>query len=235
MATLQQHIYAIKNIINKGPASDDTRISDGVIAFYLKKVRSLLMKRKLDRENAISDTNYMTVCIPLERHTYHDCSCIPDVFDCQILRSTCEIPKEITRRSSSTLEVRFASGKLIDKGSITTNDLSAYSLTNTDPKIAWFVEKNKLYIINDLKLKVVLLRLIPDDPEELSGFCTCNEDESMNEQDSCYDPHEDEFPIDGELELAMLDMTEERIRKAYGYAEDNENNSRSNQVVNDSE
>ena len=98
MATLKEHVYFIQNIINKGPRSDDARYSNRFIAHALKQTRSLLLKRKIDKYHALSPQNYLTVCVPLELSSYHDCTCIPDVFDCKVLKSTCELPQELVGR-----------------------------------------------------------------------------------------------------------------------------------------
>ena len=44
MAKLREHIYAVKNILERGLASDDSRLSEKLIAFLLKTARSQLIK-----------------------------------------------------------------------------------------------------------------------------------------------------------------------------------------------
>lgn len=233
MATLKQYIYAVKRLINKGEASDDSKLTNEFIAFHLKEARAQLIKQKLDREQFISDLNYTTICVPLEEHTYHDCSCIPERFQCKILRSTCEIPSDLVARTSSSLEVKLGDGQMIDYGNLTSNRLTEYSLTNRDPKPAWFIDNKRLFVINKPKLTVALVKGIWADPEALTTFCTCSNGVLTNTP--CYDTTNDSFPIDAELGRPMVMMTLELIQRALGFPNDKENNARSNEMVQDQE
>lgn len=146
MATKLEHVYAIRNIIDRGPASDDTRLSNRLIEHYLKSARALLIKRKLDKQYDISVLNYQTLCVPLELKTYYDCSCVDmDLFpDCKLLRSTCKIPKDIVGRWSTSLQVKTITGSVLSHTPITRNDLAKYSLANKTPKTGWFIENGYL-------------------------------------------------------------------------------------------
>lgn len=96
--TRLEHIYAIKNILSRGAASDDFRISNAEIYHHLKVARALLLKRKLDKHHNITDLNFITICVPLEEATYHDCSCIDADFDCKVLKSRCALPTDLVAR-----------------------------------------------------------------------------------------------------------------------------------------
>jgi len=233
VATLKEYVRAVKIPINRGAASNDSQLTDKFIAFHLKQARAQLIQQKLEREEYVSDLNYITICVPLEEHTYHDCSCIPDIFDCKINRSTCEIPQDLVARTSSSVQVKLPDGKMIDKGTITSNNLAEYSLTNRDPKAAWLIENKKLVILNKPKLKVALMKGIWADPDKLATFCTCMGEEMTDTP--CYDPMNDNFPIDAELGRMMIRMAEESIIRYLSAPNDKENNSRQNEVVQDIE
>jgi hypothetical protein len=97
--TFNQHIYAIQNIINKGVNSDDKRISNRLVGHTLKVQRSLLIKRKLDKERRVNPYNYQRICVPMEEVQYADClGCDLPVLDCTIYRSTIPIPASIQSR-----------------------------------------------------------------------------------------------------------------------------------------
>lgn len=238
MATLQQHIYAVKNILNKGIPSDDSRFSNRLIAHYLKQSRNLLLKRKLDKSKYISALNYQRVCVPLELVTYGDCECIADVFEnCKILRSTCEFPKVFTTNYKAALTVKAIDGTVLSETSTTRNKLKEFSMSQQKPKLGWFIENNRLYVLHSQTTPLVIAVALYEDPEQLSNFCTCGDagNAGSSTNTPCYNVHNDEFPIDAELILPMYELTLKMFGLGMQYPEDNENNTRSNQVVNDLE
>jgi len=230
--TQNEHIYAIKNIINKGPASDDSRITNGLILYYLNIARSLLIKRKLDRDSNISDHTYLRICVPLEKTTYHDCTCIDEMFDCKLLRSKCKLPTDILSRWGRGIMVKTINGKQLDKITMTQNEFSTYSRSGADKQVGWFIEDNYLYIQNTLDLPLVIVKGIWTSPEDLDNYCGCGDSE---ETGPCYDVSNDDYPVDPELVLPMHDLAYERIMRAFNYPEDNENNARDTQVTNERE
>lgn len=135
MSTTKEHVYAVQHIFNSGRVTDDKRIPNKLVSHILNSTRNLLVKRKLDRRRPISENTYQRICVLLEPHTYHDCSCIPDRFiDCQILRSKCKLPAELVYSNGSTLMVKYADGRIMSRTTITTNRDSQYSLSQTDTK-----------------------------------------------------------------------------------------------------
>lgn len=135
MATLKEHIYAVQNYINRGTKSDDSRMSDRLVAHFLKSSRAILLKRKLDKYDDISDLSYQTVCVPLEYTSYSDCSCLPEHLNCKILRSTCKIPKDIIMKRGTSIQTKTVDGVVISKSSITENKNAKFSLANNGVKL----------------------------------------------------------------------------------------------------
>lgn len=233
MATLKEHVYAIQNVINRGPQSDDNRFSNRLIAHYLKNARSLLIKRKLDKMTNLSDLSYQTLCVPLEVATYHDCSCITDQFDCQVLKSICQLPKDIVARNKSSIVVRNIIGQKIDSTNISRNDLAAYSISNKQTSVGWLIENGKLVLLNtDLTLPHVLLTALWEDPEKLDNYCGCGSDDSLS---PCYDSLEQEFPIDADLVMPMYEMTLKFMQITQTYPEDNLNNAKDVETLREKE
>ena len=97
--TFLEHIYAVKNLLDRGPSSQSFRFTNRLIAHFLKVSRSLLLKRKLDSEKQISENNRQKFCLRLEKKDYADCpDCnIPD-FDCNLLRGVVKLPNSIRTR-----------------------------------------------------------------------------------------------------------------------------------------
>lgn len=224
MAKLREHIYAVKNILERGLASDDSRLSEKLIAFLLKTARSQLIKEKINKYKEVSQLSYQTICVPLELTTYHDCDCIPESVGCKILKSTCKIPRDLVSKWGSSLTVLTASGRILDMSSLTQNDLTKYSDTNKNPKIAYFIENQHIYVLNNTDLKIVLLSAIWEDPEIINTFCKCNNGKLTEEP--CYDPIDDDFPIDAELSRPMRLMVIQELQNMYRIPEDNLNNAK---------
>ena len=98
MATLLTHVYYIQNILNRGMISDDTLLSNRLIAHTLKQVRARLLKMKLDKKDYMSDYNYQKICIPLDLFPFHNCECIEDLDECLLLRSVNTLPEPIVAK-----------------------------------------------------------------------------------------------------------------------------------------
>lgn len=158
MATLTQHVYAVKNLLNNGIASDDSRLSNKLIAHFLKMSRAVLVKQKLDKYHTLSETNYITICVPLELSEFNECKCGPSDVNCKILKSTCPIPKEINSNKRTTIQVQYIDGSIMDKTSITSNKLTKYSLTQCNPNPGWFLNTTDLYVLNDKELPLVVVK-----------------------------------------------------------------------------
>lgn len=233
MATLKEHVYAIQNVINKGPQSDDNRFSNRLIAHYLKNSRALLLKRKLDKMVTLSELSYQTLCVPLEATTYHDCSCIVDEFDCKVLKSTCTLPKDIVGRNKSSIVVRNVLGQKIDSTNISRNDLAAYSISNKATSVGWLIEDGKLVVLNtDLTLPHVLLTAVWEDPEKLDNYCGCSSDDELS---PCYNSLDQEFPIDADLVMPMYELTLKFMQITQSYPEDNLNNAKNVETLREKE
>lgn len=225
---LLEHIYAVKNLINRGVASDDARFSNPLIAHLLKVTRSKLIEAKADKYYFISEQSFQSLCVSLELGTFHNCCTAPDV-DCFILKSTLKIPKILNTRWGDFLKVLTLDGRTISKTSMTANSLAKYSLTNKIPRIGWFIHDGYLYIINNSKIETILLNGLFADPKEISDLnCSAT-------NNNCPDLYEEEFPIDSDLVDAMYKLVLEYLYRGYTLPEDGENNARAVEVSNERE
>jgi len=227
MATINSHVYFIQNLINRGPVSDDTRYSNRLIAHALKQARTRLLKIKLDNSDTIADTNYQKICIPLERHTYHDCGCIIDNNECLLLRSISPLPKYMIAKWGSTLEILYKDGRKLSNTSIISNDLSEYSLTNTTPRVGYFLDSGYLYVLNNYKLQLLVGKAIWDDPDQVNDF---NEAACAGAA-TCSEYFSEEFPLDGELIFPMYQLTLQLLGVSFQLPEDNRNDGRAVEVL----
>lgn len=227
---LLEHIYAVKNLINRGVASDDSRFSNALIAHLMKVTRARLIEAKADKYYFISDQSFQSLCVSLELGTFHNCCVAPEVDEeCYILKSTIVIPKVLNTRWGDFLKVTTLDGRTVSKTSMTANSLAQYSITNKKPKPGWFIHDGHLYLLNNKKIEVILLNGLFADPKEISGL-NCS-----NNYGDCPGFYEEEFPIDSDLVDAMYKLVLEYLRNGYTLPEDDENNARSVELSNERE
>lgn len=227
---LLEHIYAVKNLINNGIASDDSRYSNPLIAHLLKITRSKLIEMKADKYYFISDQSFQSLCVNLELGTFHNCCEAPEIgTECYILKSVIAIPKILNTRWGDFMKVTTLDGHTLSKTSITANSLAKYTLTNKTPKPGWFIHDGRLYLLNNKKLETVLLNGLFSDPKEISDInCSVG-------QGDCPPIYDEQFPLDSDLIDPMYKMTIEYLMKGYTIAEDNESNAKATEVTNERE
>lgn len=230
---LIDHIYAVKNRINRGIASDDSPFSNELIAHYLKVKRARLIENKADKYYFISDQSFQSLCIPLEEGSFHNCCDGPDLdgpdLDCHVLKSTYAIPKVLNTRWGDFLKVTTITGQVINKTSMTANSLAQYTITNKTPKTGWFIHDGMLYIVNNTKLELVLLNGLFSDPKVISDL-NCS-----SGSNTCPGVYEEEFPIDADLIDVMYEMVITDLRNSLGLPSDNVNNAKAVEMANEKE
>ncbi len=227
---LLEHIYAVKNLVNKGVASDDARYSNALIAHLLKITRSKLIEMKADKYYFISDQSFQSLCVALELGTFHNCCEGPEVDEnCYILKSTIPIPKVLNTRWGDFLKVTTLDGRTLSKTSITANSLAQYSITNKTPKPGWFIHDGKLFLLNNKKIEMILINGLFSDPKEITDLnCAVGQGE-------CPDLYSEEFPLDSDLIDAMYKMVIEYLMRGYTLPDDNEDNTKAVEMSNERE
>ena len=219
MATVNEHIYAIQNILNQGPKSDDFNLSNRLVLHYMNTARILLLKRKADKKQTFDPADFQSFCMPLCEDSWIDCDCIPDV-GCKVLKGKFKLPKALTSRTGLYLTVRFFSGKEIDTTTLSAMRHRKNSLTKKN-KPAWFMDNSYLYVIGVPmnKLKSVYLTGVFLDPTELEEITFCGAGE-----EPCFDVLEDDYPLSGELIEPMYKMTLQYLSSSFRNPEDGANN-----------
>lgn len=222
--TIKEHIYAIKNIISKGTSSDDLRITNRLIQHYFTLARNMLIKRRIDKNNHISESNYQSICIPLALATYDQCTGVPSDINCQVLRSTCKLPKEIISKWDTTIKARFIDFTEIPRGTPNKTKYAKYSLTNQNSPY-YFLKDEHLFLLTSKPIKTIILRGIWEDPTNLTLNCTLQSENNF----SCHS-QDDEFPLDSDLVLDTYKATLEALGIAYKFPEDTKGDSQDVQV-----
>jgi hypothetical protein len=193
-----EHVYAIKNILSKGEVSDDYSYSNKLILHFLEVSRARLIEEKANKYHHISEQSYSSLCMDLEKGTFHNCCTGPD--DKCLLKSVKEIPKTINTRFGNLTKVTDLAGNVIPMGSITTDSLSQYSITAKNSTV-WFIHDSKLYIKNNNDLEKVVVNGLFLNPED--SLEECPDSTTIN----CPSYLDTEFPIDSDLIDAMYQLT----------------------------
>lgn len=224
--TLLEHIYAVRKSIDRGgPGSDDSRISNALIKHYLKIHRITLIQRYIDKDYKLSGVTKQSVCIPLEKSQFHDCSCIPNA-ECQILKSTTQLPAYITAQDGVGVKVRFLDGREISETSLSSLKSRQYSLTNKNT-IQYFIYNRYLYVVGTLSLKGVIFEAVLSNPEKASEFNLCEEVSSV----PCYNENS-VFPIEQSLINPMYELTLKSLGMTYNSPEDRVNDAQDVNISN---
>jgi hypothetical protein len=222
MATITEHVFAVKNLLSKGPTSDDYQFTSSLIEHFLKINRAVLIKRKLDKKSKVSDLNYQTFCISLELVDYDDCDCSPDLH-CKILRSTVQLPSFITKRSSNGIVVKLLDGSTLTYMDNSLSKFSKFSLTSQD-SLHFFLEGSYLYINGSQTLPKVLVKGIPEDPESLLNIVDC---EDIINSTVC----DGELHIDAELVSPLYELTIKSLLSTLNIPMDNRNDARTPEAL----
>lgn len=208
MSQIRIHVESIKYMINKGVASDDTRLSDNYIAHLLKVNRSKLLKEKLDKSKSLSEINYTTLCMEVESADFHNCACLEDE-GCYIKRTVEKIPKDLVTKDGSTVLVMNLEGERLDNITIDQNNLAKYgrrTTTGLKQDLGWFLHNGYIYVLNNTKIGYILVKGIFEDLNEINHMPICS-----NENNSTCKLMDLDFPIDGDLVNPLYKMTIELI------------------------
>ena len=230
--TINEHISHIQSVINKGLASDDKRVSDEHIYHLMKIYRARLLWEKNNKGQKINVFNYQTIpCLPLIPSELNDCDCYSS--GCIILRSKYKLPTILNGRNKMLIKVTTLNGDVISETTISKQKYNKYKKTKFTG-FYYILHNGYLFIIGDLRLKVVTVTFLLEDPLELSTICDCSvEGEEL--ESFCYDPLNEDFPLDSELTSTLYKLVLEDMGLLYRYSEDNENNSKSNEVAQEKE
>lgn len=217
--TLSQHVYAIKNLLAHGTPSDDFSFSNRLIAHYLQVSRAFLIEKKIDKYNIISEQSYQDLCLELTPSNFHNCcDFIVEQDDCEIMKSTVELPKFLNSRWGNFIRVTDLAGSTIPEITVMQKKYLEYALNPANKtQTGWFMHNNHLYVINNSFLSKVLLNALFDNPAEIHDL-NCNVTES-----NCNDFQDEEFPIDSDLVQPMYSLTLEYLTRAMQLPQDVEN------------
>jgi hypothetical protein len=203
-------IARVRALYNKGQASDDSKLSDRFIYAKVGSARALLIKREIDKKRQVSDWIVQTIkCFELEPAKINECPCaVPP--GCNVLKSINKVPKPI--QSAIGPELEF----------VTTMDGDTlYSKTNwvkrrykegdkyTKHKPEYLIKDDYLFLIQTKKLlKFITIGGVFENPIDAAYADTCSNLE-------CTHPYDQEFPIDGHLIDAVIQMASQELLQIF--------------------
>lgn len=224
---VEEIIQRIQSLYSKGVQSDDSRLKKRHIYNKLLSVRSRLVAQEARKKRKISEWNYQTInCIELIKVPAHECPCLPPA-GCDILRSRYKIPKPLMGISDNLIKLVSTIDRSIKIGETSVNKVD-YSKGNkyTSSSLKYFILDGYLYLVSNTNLRAILMVGLFEDPVEVSKFTTLCED--CVECQECFEPLEQDFPIDLELVEALIELTVTELVGAFSQVgiEDLTNNSR---------
>jgi len=221
--TIDRHVSYLRTLIKQ--ESDDSYWSDQFLYSTLVDARAELLYNNINKYKNNSQ-NYQSFCVGVSLQQYHDCSCI-DNPNCLVLISSVDIPRAMQIKSQPLIKVMnyqsnteyHPSNPLFEKR------LKIYTRTKKE-KIGWEIRNRKLIVFNNTNLKVVKVRLLPEDPLELANINTCTElGETLSS--SCYDIYSQDFPIEAHLNNPMYDLALRKLGLSLQMPEDVTNDGQS--------
>jgi len=215
--TYTDHVAAIRNLISKGAASKDLRITDRLIGHFLNIARASVINK------FPSSSNWQTICVALETGALSDiCTdCVLPETCTSLMRSIASIPNTVTS-TKEPITVRTIDGNTISKGSLQNQKHKEYSLTQQNNKISWFIYNQSLYLISDRTIPMVFVDGIFSTPEDISNLTNC---EDTTTSGNCFDGSM-LYPIDAKAVNAVYELTMRMLSQAYRFGEDRSTDAR---------
>lgn len=217
--TYNDHVAAIRNIISKGAASKDLRISDRLIGHFLNVSRASLI------DKFPSDINWQTICMQMTPTTMSsvcpDCE-LPEGCD-TVLKSVDALPALIGQNAMKCLTVRLINGTILGKKNLTNNKYGEHSLAmKSTQKQGWFIYNQHLYVISDHNIPLVYADGLFANPSEINEYSPCTD---TNPVSTCSESSM-VYPVDVKSITTLYDLTLRMLSQAYRFGEDSATDAR---------
>jgi len=198
---LDSHISTLRTTLKE--FTDDTVFTNEFLADILVSARNNIYETEfIQKKRKFSRFSYFNFCIKLEEDTFHDCSCVPDNLGCKILKSVIDIPKcLIDKNGNLLLNVYTINGDRIDYKPFQERRLLR-SHPVTSKVLSYDIINNKLFIFGSLKLKIVIIEAVWEDPFSLYNVPKCDNTGNIL-SNNCWNPLEDDFPFERNFDLQL--------------------------------
>lgn len=224
---LQEIFQRIQTLYSKGLQSDDSRLSERYIYNQLISSRAYLISQEANKKQYLSPSVYQTLsCIELIKVSNNECPCLP-INGCEILKSKYKIPTILTNLNGSLIKTisTVDRNQVIDLISINqTRTISGNRYSKDILKC--FIEGDYLYIVSNLKIKVVSMVAIFNDPIKAYSFINnCNDCQDCQD---CTNIFELEFPFEEDKITPLIDIVTKELSYFLQNREDKTNNTSDN-------
>jgi len=190
--TIGQHISNIRGLIKAYGRNQEGYTDEGLYSLFSVS-RATILQQQLKKFMAISEHNWFRICMSLEIAKSHDCDCVPDKYECKVLRTKYKIPPVLVGRNNSKIQVRLLSGKTVN---IVSED--EWFRKNKDTKEYYGSIVNHYLILWNvpLTLKVISVNGLWTNPIDLVHIPNCLNDGV--EVGTCFDPLTQDYPLEDE-------------------------------------
>lgn len=215
--------------------SDDSKVDRRSLYYNISTKRALLVKQDIERKARVDESFVQTIpCMPLElvdRNTSSCCNSLPT--GCTVLKTQLKLPQLMSIHGRGGI-ISIASPDLLGKdiplvdlfdfkyiGSGRHGSKQPYATRIDD----YLYIRTKSDIFQNIIGATVRIRLVAEDPEELSIYPNCE----YNTGTSCFS-EEEEYPISAHMLPALKQMVlEQDLSIILQTPEDNSNNASSEQ------
>ena len=171
----------------------------------------------------VKRTSYVGFCLPLCLAKPLECPCIQEA-QCYALVSKYALPDYISTDDGVGLEVRTASGDILDMISPRNAKLMKLNPALRN-KLGYWLENyrgsTKVVIWQSLDLEFIYLSMVPTDINDIAAIAACGDAAVTT---NCGDWTDEEFPIDAELLFDLYRMMVDLINNKYRVLDDKVNN-----------
>lgn len=203
--------------------SDDNKWTDRYLISTFNVARAKLLRDKSSKDK-LKRTNWVGFCMKLCLAKPLECPCIAEA-QCYALVSKYDIPDYISTKTIRGIDIRTASGEMLDEWSPRSASLSKHNPGLKNKKGYWLENyrgNTKLVIWNSLDLEYIYVSLLPTNLDDISEIPTCN---SLTGEEYCIDWTEEEYPLDSDLIFDLYRLVDSLLNKQLLHVDDRTNDS----------
>lgn len=221
MTTLRKEVYKLRNTYRL--ISDDSGVSDRLLAGYIHEMRAKLMKELLNKDGSLPQVFVQHICLQFERTSAVECCDLDIDSDCYFMKSTKPIPHTLEGiGNSGILSIKALDGSqdysFIDYRRVNTSKYNKF----TGNRVKVFRKSDYLYLMNTNEIQYLTVGAIFTNPEDASLF-SCGSSGNV-----CFN-WDSNYPITEDMAKTVVDMVlKERLGIMYKIPEDVNNDTKDN-------
>jgi len=200
MGKIKDHIAEFRTVT--GEHTDSTRFTDKDIYKALNNAKMKLRDQTLSKDDKVSDFEYRTFCIELEKTKSHDCDCVP--VGCTVLKSKYAIPGVATSRTKDHIKIHTLGDVLIpNRNEEEIKDVKTDDILGG--KHGYMIRNQKIIIWNNLLYPAVMVTGYWDNLLDWEGIQYCSED------NPCLDIRDLDFDLEGGKVYDIYNMAAQQL------------------------